>query len=107
MSERRTSPRLRLAFPVLIDGPFGLRRCVGRDLSSQGLFVETADPYPTGVQVRVTFLGSEGGTEMTWHCAIRHVYPSGRATPAGIGLHFLSPELDADDMITAARRPGS
>ena len=65
-TERRNGPRLRLAFSVLVDGPFGIRRCVGRDISPGGLFVETADPYAPGTVVRVTFAVPDGSWEKEW-----------------------------------------
>ncbi len=105
-TERRSGPRLRLAFSVLIDGPFGIRRCVGRDISPGGLFVETPDPYPQGVVVRVTFSVPDGSWEMTSRCEVRHAVrvkaPEGMVQ--GVGLAFLGVDLEADDLVTAARR---
>lgn len=105
-TERRAGPRLRLAFPVLVEGPFGLRRCLGRDLSPGGLFIETPDPYERGTLVRVTFSVPDGSWEMTTRCEVRHVArvrgPDGMID--GVGLAFLGVEVEADDLVTVARR---
>ncbi|MFO0649650.1 MAG: PilZ domain-containing protein [Polyangiales bacterium] len=105
-TERRNGPRLRLAFSVLVDGPFGIRRCVGRDISPGGLFVETADPYAPGTVVRVTFAVPDGSWEMTSRCEVRHTLrlkgPDGMTQ--GVGLAFLGVDLEADDIVSAARR---
>lgn len=105
-TDRRGAQRLRLAFPVLVEGPFGLRRCMGRDISSGGLFLETPDPYPPGARVRVIFAVPDGSWEMACHCEVRHAArlrgPEGDVT--GVGLAFEGVDLEADDLITAARR---
>lgn len=105
-TERRGATRLRLAFPVLIEGPYGIRRCMGRDISSGGLFVETADPYPPGSLVRVIFSVPDGSWEMSARCEVRHAArikgPDG--VVEGVGLAFLGVDLEADDLVTAARR---
>lgn len=105
-TERRAGPRLRLAFPVLVEGPFGLRRCLGRDLSPGGLFIETPDPYERGTLVRVTFSVPDGSWEMTTRCEVRHAArvrgPDGMID--GVGLAFLGVEVEADDLVTVARR---
>ncbi len=105
-TDRRQGTRLRLAFTVLIDGPFGLRRCVGRDLSSGGLFVETPDPYASGTIVRVIFSVPDGTSEMTARCEVRHTLQvkGAEGTVRGVGLSFLGFDLEADDLISAARR---
>lgn len=105
-SDRRASPRLRLAFPVLVEGPFGLRRCMGRDISPGGLFLETPDQYPAGARVRVIFAVPDGTWEMACRCEVRHAArlrgPEGEVV--GVGLAFEGVDLEADDLITAARR---
>lgn len=106
LRERRQGPRLRLAVPVLIDGPEGIKRCLARDLSPGGLFVEHPAALPPGTELRVTFTVPDGSTEMTCRCVVRHVHrvrtPTG--TVHGLGLSFEGCELDAGDLITAARR---
>ncbi len=102
-NERRGAPRLRLAFPVLVEGPFGLRRCMGRDISSTGLFIETADPYEPGTVVRVIFSVPDGSWEMCARCEVRRVTRL-PGHSQGVGLAFLSVDVEADDLVTAARR---
>lgn len=105
-TDRRAGPRLRLAFPVLVDGPHGLRRCLARDISARGLFVETSELHPEGTLLRVTFAVPDGSWEMTVRCEVRHVVRE--RGPAGIleglGLTFRGVEVEADDLVTAARR---
>jgi hypothetical protein len=88
--ERRATDRLRLAFPVLVEGPFGIRRCIARDVSPRGLFVETWDAYAPGTPVRVTFALPDGSWEFTACCTVRHVVrleaPDGAIR--GVGLAF-------------------
>ncbi len=104
--ERRHTPRLRLAVPVLIDGPGGIRRCLARDISPGGLFVEYSEALAPGTELRVIFTVPDGSTEMTCRCLVRHVHhvrsPGG--TVRGLGLSFEGFEIDAGDLVTAARR---
>jgi hypothetical protein len=105
-NERRNTPRLRLAFSVLVEGPYGIRRCIGRDISSNGLFLETPDPYTPGTIVRVTFSTPDGAWEMTARCEVRRSVRIRDADTLceGVGLSFLGVDLEADDLVTAARR---
>jgi hypothetical protein len=100
--ERRAHGRLRLAFPVLVEGPLGIRRCIARDVSARGLFVETPDVYPPGCAVRVTFALPDGSWEMTARCVVRHVVrlDASDGSLHGAGLSFESIE---DDAVTAPR----
>jgi len=53
----------------LIEGPYGIRRCIARDVSARGLFVETHDTYPVGSLLRVTFAlpdGSDRNVRSMW-----------------------------------------
>ncbi len=79
---------------------------MGRDISSGGLFVETPDPYAPGTIVRVTFSVPDGSWEMVSRCEVRHAVrikgPDG--ITQGVGLAFLGVDLEADDLVTAARR---
>lgn len=105
--ERRQAPRLRLAIPVLLDGPHGQRRCLARDLSPAGAFIETQDPYLDGTVLRVTFAAPGGsGAEMTCRCEVRRTVevPFATGIVRGVGLIFRGFELDIDDLVTAARR---
>jgi hypothetical protein len=105
-SDRRGEPRLRVAFTVLVEGPFGLRRCVARDISSRGLLIETWDELPIGSDLRVTFSLPDGSWEMTARCVVRHVVElrAGDEPLRGVGVSFEEIEDDLSDHITAARR---
>jgi hypothetical protein len=100
--ERRQAPRLRLSIPVLLDGPHGQRRCLARDLTPAGAFVQTDDPYLDGTVLRVTFSDPGGGAQMTCRCEVRRTLALGDVR--GVGLTFRGFELDADDLVSAARR---
>jgi Tfp pilus assembly protein PilZ len=106
MRERRSVERLRLAFPVLVEGPYGIRRCIARDVSARGIFVETNDTYAPGSPVRVTFALPDGSWEMTVRCLVRHVVRLDASDGAlhGVGLSFEQIEEDLADGISAGRR---
>ncbi|MEI8259224.1 MAG: PilZ domain-containing protein, partial [Deltaproteobacteria bacterium] len=99
-------PRHRLAFPVLIDGPHGIRRCIADDISARGLFVETVDAYPVGTSVRVIFALPDGSWEMTVRCTVRRVLrlEANDGSLHGVGLSFESVEDDLSEQISFARR---
>ena len=104
--DRRSTHRLRLAFTVLVEGPYGLRRCVARDVSAQGLFVETHEPHPVGTELRVTFGLPDESWEMTLRCTVRHLVrlADTEAAVHGMGLSFEELEEELADGISAARR---
>jgi Tfp pilus assembly protein PilZ len=106
MRERRSVRRLRLAFPVLIEGPYGIRRCIARDVSAGGLFVETNDTYAPGSAVRVTFALPDGSWEMSARCEVRHVVRLEAEDGAlhGVGLSFEAIEDELDDRGGLTRR---
>ncbi len=95
-----------MAFPVLIEGPYGIRRCIARDVSSRGLFVETNDTYPLGLELRVTFALPDGSWEMTARCHVRHLIrlDASDGILHGVGLSFEAIEDEMEDGISAARR---
>jgi len=71
VSERRSSLRFDKIFTVYITTADGMTRGIGRNLSSEGMFVETREPMPLGGRLRVTFSG-EDGTEITCLCEVRY-----------------------------------
>lgn len=105
-NERRSALRHRLAFPVLIEGPHGIRRCIAEDISSRGLFVETVDAYPVGTAVRVIFAMPDGSCEMNVQCTVRRVLQleAGDGCLHGVGLSFESVEADLSWPLPLARR---
>ena len=104
--DRREQPRLRVAFAVLVDGPFGLRRCIARDISAKGLFIETWDEFALGTEIRVIFSLPDGSWEMTARCTVKHVLDvhSKDGVTRGIGVWFEEIEEDLADNISVARR---
>jgi hypothetical protein len=71
VSDRRRALRFDKVFAVYITTADGMTRGIARNISSQGLFVETREPVPLGGKVRVTFVG-EDHTEMTCLCEVRY-----------------------------------
>lgn len=104
--DRRGELRLRVAFAVLVEGPFGLRRCIARDISSRGLFIETWDELPLGSELRVTFSLPDGSWEMTARCVVRHIVDTriGSEPLRGVGVSFEEIEEDLTDHISVGRR---
>ena len=100
--ERRSVPRQRLAFAVLIDGPHGIRRCIAKDISARGIFVETFDAYPVGTRVRAIFALPDGSWEMTVRCQVRRVLrlEASDGSMHGVGLSFEEIEEDIDEHIS-------
>lgn len=75
-----------------------MRRCIARDVSERGLFVETREVHPPGTRVRVTFALPDGTWEMCTACVVRHVLRL-EATDGvlfGMGLSF---DADRDDRL--------
>lgn len=105
-NDRRSAPRYRLAFPVLVDGPHGLRRCIANDISARGIFVETIDAYPVGTSVRVLFSLPDGSSEMSVRCSVRRVMRLEASDGAlhGVGLAFEEIEDDLSEQLSIARR---
>jgi hypothetical protein len=98
--------RRRLAFAVLVEGPSGYRRCLARDVSARGLFVETVEHYPIGSELRVTFALPDGSWEMTVRCVVRHVVrlDAGDGSLHGVGLSFEEMVDDVDGAHAPTRR---
>jgi Tfp pilus assembly protein PilZ len=104
--ERRSAPRQRLAFPVLVESSAGIRRCIARDISARGIFVETVDAYPVGSEVRAIFALPDGSWEMTVRCQVRRVLrlEASDGSLHGVGLSFEEVEDDLTEHLSAARR---
>ncbi len=54
-SEKRRHLRLDSAFIVSLESAYGPMRCVARNVSEGGMFLEAHDPLPLGAAVRVVF----------------------------------------------------
>lgn len=93
---RRRAVRFDLAFPVLVEGPYGLARYVARNISEGGIFLETSAPLPLGSRVSVTFEQPGGGGTLVAHGEVKHSMcfaygtPSGPKQLRGIGVRFSS-----------------
>jgi hypothetical protein len=59
------------AFPVFITSARGLANGVGRNISAEGMFIETRDPCPIGSEIRITFSAPELATEFTAVAEVR------------------------------------
>lgn len=68
--------------------------------------MQTDDPYVEGTVIRITFSDPAGGTQMTCRCEVRRALElsPGPSPVRGVGLTFRGFELDADDLVSAARR---
>lgn len=94
---RRQEIRFDLAFPVVVEGPFGISYCVARNISAGGIFLETDESFPLGSHLQITFELPGGGATIialgeVKH-AVRFAYGSQKGEPRrirGIGVKFLS-----------------
>lgn len=102
--ERRQSLRFDKVFTVYLTTSEGMTRGIGRNISGQGLFVETREPMPLGGRLKVTFSG-EDGTEMTCLCEVRYQVALNYASPEtaprnggsrGVGLRIIAYETKED-----------
>jgi hypothetical protein len=84
------------AFPVFLESIHGVSNGVGRNISPEGMFVETRDPLPMGSQVRVIFGSREMGAEITavaevrFQCFLNYAGADGEQEGMrGMGVRFL------------------
>ncbi len=103
MKERRSSIRFDKAFPVYLAGEEGVTRGIARNISDGGMFIETREPYRLGSRVKVTFVSSDGHTEITMVADVRYqcFLSYGGDGPCenqlrGMGLRFV--EVDEKEM---------
>jgi Tfp pilus assembly protein PilZ len=97
MPERRRTNRFDKVFPVYLSGERGMARGVARNISSGGMFIETAGAFPLGSHVVITFTTAEGSAEIVaqaevrYQCALEYGAPGGAIRQLrGIGIRFLS-----------------
>ena len=100
--ERRAHLRFDKIFTLYLSTEGGLSRGIGRNISEQGLFVETREPLSLGERVKVTFAG-EDGTEMSCLCEVRYQVAlsfgrkDGReGNSRGVGLRIVAYEVHED-----------
>jgi len=97
MAERRRSGRFDKVFAVYLAGDQGLVRGIARNISSGGMFIETAGPFALGSKVVVTFTTSEGAAAIAAHAEVRYQcalsFGGAEGTMGqlrGIGVRFVS-----------------
>lgn len=102
--ERRRSERYETQFKLIYDDGLDFNVGVVADLSSGGLFVETAVPPPVGTRVRLMPL--DEGTEDLFDLEAEVVrivgYEDTRLRPPGMGLRFRSLAEDIQRKVEAA-----
>lgn len=101
LAKRSTQHQFDKSFPVFLNSVRGLANGVGRNISKDGMFIETRDPCPIGSEVRVTFTAPSVDTELTAVAEVRFQaflnYASeggGAEGLRGIGVRFLRFEDD-------------
>lgn len=108
-NERRQSLRFDKVFTVYLTTPDGMTRGIARNISSQGIFIETRETMPLGGKVKVTFAG-EDGTEMTCLCEVRYQValnyggPDGETASRGVGLRIIAYETKDDQPLLLVAR---
>lgn len=98
------------AFPVFLSSARGLANGVGRNISSEGMFIETRDPCPIDSEIRITFIAPSVETELTAVAVVRFMAFLNYATAGGdteglrgIGVKFLRFEEDGRPMKPVAQ----
>jgi hypothetical protein len=95
-TEKRQSLRLDKVFPVWISSSeHGECQAVARNVSTGGIFVETAEPLPLGSVVRIHFVMPESSAEMVAHGEVKNHYflnyaggSGGPRSMSGMGIRF-------------------
>ncbi len=94
----RGAVRFDKAFPVWLEGEMGVASGIARNITEQGMFVETREPFALNTRVRVTFTGPSGAeltleAEVRYQCFINFVRGDAqRAGMRGVGLKFVAPQ---------------
>lgn len=90
------------AFPVFLTSVRGIANGVGRNITEEGMFIETRDPCPLGSELRITFEAPAIGTELTavgevrFQAFLNYAGQDGQQEGLrGIGVRFLRFEQDA------------
>jgi hypothetical protein len=99
--ERRNWLRLDKVFPVLVESPLhGYVRCIARNISCGGLFLETLAPLPLGTPIRVFFAVPESAAgisavgQVKNHYFLNFASLDGPKSITGMGVRFM--KFDAD-----------
>lgn len=105
-TEKRASLRFDLTFPVLVsaDG-FGTFRCIARNISEGGMFLQTGNPLPLGSVIRIHFAMENGQDEIVALAEIKNHYylsfsdGSDLRSVTGMGVKFVEFERDRDNSL--------
>ncbi|MFH1129737.1 MAG: PilZ domain-containing protein [Pseudomonadota bacterium] len=75
MADRRDHPRLETLFAVTLESSeHGVFRCIARNISKGGIFLETPDPLPLGSEIRIHFDSPQLGTKLVAVGTVRNHY---------------------------------
>ena len=93
-TERRAAMRFDKIFPVHVESTmYGTIRCIARNISAGGMFLETPEPFPLGTEVHVHF--EQDGESMVARGEVKNHYffnyaegPSAQSL-SGMGIRFL------------------
>lgn len=73
--DKRQHLRFDKIFPVRIESAlFGESRCIARNISAGGVFLETAEPLPLGTKVRVCFPAPDGSGDISAQGEVKNHY---------------------------------
>lgn len=105
-NEKRAHLRFDKVFPVRLESIlFGETRCVARNVSAGGIFLETADPLPLGARVRVCFLTPDESAEIVAvgevknHYFVNFVQAGVTKSVSGMAVRFLSFENQSREVL--------
>jgi hypothetical protein len=66
-----TAHKFDKAFPVFLYSERGVANGVGRNISPEGMFIESRDPCPIGSEIRIVFGSKEAGAEISAIATVR------------------------------------
>lgn len=88
--------KLDKAFPVSLEGAMGHSNGVGRNITPDGMFVESRVPCPLGSEVRITFAAPDGTqlvavADVRFQCFLNYAGSGGREQDGlrGFGVKFV------------------
>lgn len=99
LNNRRSGPRWVVQLPIRVDGPRGAHHFTVRDLSLDGLFVESGRPYPAGTRLECTMSLPECAIDVTTevrHQTNTYRTEDGEGPYKGMGMRFV--RLGADEL---------
>lgn len=72
-TERRQGHRFHIVCPVKVESTtHGVSYCIARNVSEEGIFLETSEPLPIGSIVEVWFTGNAGATPIVARGEVKH-----------------------------------